>query len=196
VTTKPKIAVIIGSTRPTRFADAPANWILKQAQARGDIDVELVDLRDHPLPLFDEVASNRWMPSQNPAAVRWQETLARYDGFIFVVAEYNHSLTAVLKNALDQAYKEWEHKPFTAIGYGGAGAARAVEHLRLIGVELQMVSTRSAVHIGGGDFVAVHPAFGKKPIEEIEAHLLPSAKAALDELVWWSNATRDARKAA
>ena len=196
MTTKPKIAVIIGSTRPTRFADAPANWILKQAQARGDIDVELVDLRDHPLPLFDEVASNRWMPSQNPAAVRWQETLARYDGFIFVVAEYNHSLTAVLKNALDQAYKEWEHKPFTAIGYGGAGAARAVEHLRLIGVELQMVSTRSAVHIGGGDFVAVHPAFGKKPIEEIEAHLLPSAKAALDELVWWSNATRDARKAA
>jgi len=193
---KPKIAVIIGSTRPTRFADAPANWILKQAQARGDIDAELVDLRDHPLPLFDEIASNRWMPSQNPAAVRWQETLAKYDGFIFVVAEYNHSLTGALKNALDQAYKEWEHKPFTAIGYGGVGAARAVEHLRLIGIELQMVSTRSAVHIGGGDFFAVHPAFGKKPIEEIEANLLPAAKAALDELVWWANATRDARKAA
>jgi len=196
VSMKPKIAVIIGSTRPTRFADAPANWILKQAQARGDIDAELVDLRDHPLPLFDEIASNRWMPSQNPAAVRWQETLAKYDGFIFVVAEYNHSLTGALKNALDQAYKEWEHKPFTAIGYGGVGAARAVEHLRLIGIELQMVSTRSAVHIGGGDFFAVHPAFGKKPIEEIEANLLPAAKAALDELVWWANATRDARKAA
>lgn len=195
MTTKPKIAVIIGSTRPTRFADAPANWILKQAQARGDIDVELVDLRDHPLPLFDEVASNRWMPSQNPAAVRWQETLAQYDGFIFVVAEYNHSLTGALKNALDQAYKEWERKPFTAIGYGAVGGARAVEHLRLIGIELQMVSTRSAVHIGGGDFFAVHPAFGKKPIEEIEANLLPSARAALDELVWWSHATRDARKA-
>lgn len=195
MTTKPKIAVIIGSTRPTRFADAPANWILKQAQARGDIDAELVDLRDHPLPLFDEVASNRWMPSQNPAAVRWQQTLARYDGFIFVVAEYNHSLTGALKNALDQAYKEWERKPFTAIGYGAVGGARAVEHLRLIGIELQMVSTRSAVHIGGGDFFAVHPAFGKKPIEEIEANLLPSARAALDELVWWSNATRDARKA-
>ncbi len=190
---KPKIAVIIGATRPTRFAETPAKWMLKQAQAREDIDVELVDLRDHKLPFFDEMASNRWMPSQNPEAVRWQETIAKYDGFIFVVAEYNHSIPAVLKNALDQAYKEWERKPFTAIGYGGVGAARAVEHLRLIGIELQMVSTRSAVHIGGADFMAVHAAYGNRPIEEIEAHLLPSAKAALDELVWWANATMAAK---
>ena len=64
------------------------------------------------------------------------------------------------------------------------GGARAVEHLRGIGVELQMVSTHAAVHIGGGDFMAVHSMFGKKPIEEIEANLLPSAKTALDEFVW------------
>lgn len=192
---KPKIAVIIGSTRPTRFAETPAGWILKQAQARGDIEAELVDLRDHPLPFFDEPASNRWMPSSNPEAVRWQQTIAKYDGFIFVVAEYNHSITAVLKNALDQAYKEWEHKPFTAIGYGSVGAARAIEHLRQIGVELQMVSTRSTVHIGGGDFFAIHPAFGKKPISEIEANLLPSASNALDELTWWANATMAAKAA-
>ena len=110
---KPRIAVIIGSTRPTRFADTPAQWILKQAQARDDIDVELIDLRDHPLPFFDEMASNMWMPSQNVEAIRWQETVARYDGYIVVVAEYNHSITGVLKNALDQAYKEWIRKPFT-----------------------------------------------------------------------------------
>lgn len=194
MTTKPRIAVIVGSTRPTRFADAPAQWILKQAQARGDLEAELVDLRDHPLPLFDEMASNRWMPSQSPEAVRWQETLARFDGFIFVVAEYNHSITGVLKNALDQAYKEWERKPFTAIGYGGVGAARAVEHLRGIGIELQMVSTRSAVHIGGADFMAVHPALGgTKTIADIEGHLLPSTTAALDELTWWAKATMAAR---
>jgi NAD(P)H-dependent FMN reductase len=193
---KPRIAVIIGSTRPTRFADVPAQWMLKQAQARGDMDVEIVDLRDHPLPFFDEPASNRWMPTQNAEAVRWQETLAGFDGFIFVVAEYNHSITAVLKNALDQAYKEWEHKPFTAIGYGGVGAARAVEHLRGIGAELQMVSTRSVVSIGGADFMAVHPGLGgKQTVEDIEAHLLPSAKAALDELTWWAKATMAARNA-
>jgi NAD(P)H-dependent FMN reductase len=193
VSAKPKIAVIIGSTRPTRFADKPAQWILKQAQARADIEVELVDLRDHPLPFFDEIASNMWMPSQNPEALKWQETVGRFDGYIFVVAEYNHSITGVLKNALDQAYKEWIRKPFTAIGYGGTGASRAVEHLRSIGVELQMVSTHAAVHIGGGDFMAVHPMFGNKPIEDIEANLLPSAKVALDELVWWAEATMAAK---
>jgi NAD(P)H-dependent FMN reductase len=191
----PRIAVIIGSTRPARFADKPAQWILKQAQAREDIEVELIDLRNHPLPFFNEAATNMWMPSQNPEARRWQETVGRFDGFIFVVAEYNRSITGVLKNALDQAYKEWNRKPFTAIAYGGSGAARALEHLRGIGVELQMVSTHAAVHIGGGDFMTVYPMFGNKPIEEIEANLLPSAKTALDELVWWAKATMAAKAA-
>ena len=192
---KPRIALVIGSTRPTRFADKPAQWMLKQARARDDMDVEVVDLRDHPLPFFDEVASNMWMPSQNAEAIRWQQTVGRFDGYIFVVAEYNHSLTGVLKNALDQAYKEWNRKPFTAIGYGGTGAARAIEHLRNVAVELQMVSTHAAVHVGGGDFMAVHPMGGNKPIEEIEANLLASAKTALNELVWWAKATMAAKAA-
>lgn len=193
MTSKPRIALIVGSTRPARFADVPAAWMLAQAQARDDMTVELLDLRDFNLPFFDEMASNLWMPSQNPEAVRWQQTLAGFDGFIFVVAEYNRSITGALKNALDQAYNEWNRKPFTAIGYGGTGAARAVEHLRLIGVELQMVSTRNAVHIGGADFMAVHPMGGSRPMTDIEANLLPAASASLDDLVWWAKATMVAR---
>ena len=194
MTTKPRIAIIIGSTRPTRFADGPAQWIMKQAQARDDMEVELVDLRDHPLPFFDEAASNLWTPSKNPAAIRWQQTIGRFDGFIFVVAEYNHSLTGVLKNALDEAYNEWVRKPFAAIGYGGVGAARAIEHLRSIGVELQMVPVRTTVNIAGPDFMAVAPAFGNQPIDTIEEHLLSAAKSALDELVWWARATMAAKE--
>ena len=193
---KPRIALIIGSTRPTRFADKPAQWMLKQAQARQDMEVEVVDLRDHPLPLFAEVASNLRVPSKDPEAIRWQQTIGRYDGYIFVVAEYNRSITGALKNALDQAYKEWNRKPFTAIGYGSVGAGRAIEHLRAIGVELQMVPTRSAVHIGGSDFVSIFPMGGNKPVETIEAGLLPSATAALDDLVWWAKATMAARATA
>ena len=193
--TKPKIAVIIGSTRPTRLADKPAQWILKQASARGDMEVELVDLRDHNLPFFDEVAPNKFVPSKNPEAVRWQQTIAKYDGYIFVVAEYNHSITGALKNALDQAYNEWGRKPFTAVGYGGVGAARAIEHLRSVGTELQMISTQAAVHIGGSDFMTIFPMGANKPMEEIEAHLLPSTKTALDQLVWWAKATIAAKAA-
>lgn len=193
MTAKPRIALIIGSTRPTRFADKPAQWMLEQARARDDLDVEVVDLRDHPLPFFNEVASNLHVPSKGAEAIRWQQTIDRFDGYIFVVAEYNHSLSGVLKNALDQAYREWNRKPFTAIGYGGAGAARAIEHLRAIGVELQMVSTRSAVHIGGADFMKVHPRGADGPMSAIEAHLIPAAAAALDELVWWARATMAAK---
>ncbi len=193
---KPHIALIIGSTRKARFADKPAQWMLKQAEARDDMTVELVDLRDFDLPLFDEVASNMWAPSQDPRAVAWQKKLAEFDGYIFVVAEYNRSMTGSLKNALDQAYVEWAHKPFTAIAYGSVGGTRAVEHLRLTGVELQMVPTRNAVHLGMGDFFKVHPMGSNAPIEEVEANILPAAKASLDDLVWWANATMAAKAAA
>lgn len=191
--TKPRIALIIGSTRAARFADKPAEWMLKQARARDDMEVELVDLRDFHLPFFDELASNAFVPSNSPEAVRWQETIGKFDGFIFVVAEYNRSITGALKNALDQAYKEWGRKPFTAIAYGGTGGARAMEHLRTVAVELQMVSTRAAVHIAGSDFFTVFPAVGNKPIETIEGGLLGPTKTALDELVWWAKATMAAK---
>lgn len=189
-----KIAVIISSTRATRFADKPADWFMEKVANHAELDFDLVDLRDQDLPFFNEMASNLWMPSEDPRAVAWQDKLASYDGFVFIVAEYNHSITGALKNALDQAYKEWEHKPLAAVGYGGVGAARAIEHLRLIGIELQMVPLRNAVHIGGGDFMKVSPLGENAPMAEIEDHLTGSLNAMLGELVWWTKATKAARE--
>ncbi len=190
----PKIALIIGSTRPTRFADIPAQWMLAQAQARTDMTAELLDLRDFNLPLFAEMASNAWVPSQDAHAVAWQKKLAEYDGYIFVLAEYNRSLTGALKNALDQAYVEWTHKPFGAIAYGSMGGANALGHLQNIGVELQMVPVRNNVRIGGSDFFKVHPGMGGSgKLADIEAVIAPSAKALLDDIVWWANATMAAK---
>jgi len=193
--TKPKIAIIVSSTRPTRFADIPTTWIKAQAEARGDMEVEVVDLRDYPMPFFDEVASNAWAPTQNAVAVKWQKKTAEFDGYIFVVAEYNRSVTGVLKNALDQAYVEWAHKPFGAISYGSMGGANALGHLQNIGVELQMVPVRNNVRIGGTDFFKVHPGFGGSgKLADIEATIAPSAKAMLDDVMWWAKATIPARK--
>ncbi|WP_374430312.1 NADPH-dependent FMN reductase [Tabrizicola sp.] len=190
----PKIAIIVSSTRPTRFADVPTAWIKAQAEARGDIDVEVVDLRDFPLPFFDEVASNAWAPSQNPVAQKWQKKVGEFDGYIFVVAEYNRSITGALKNALDQAYVEWARKPFGAIGYGSMGAANALGHLQNIGVELQMVPTRNNVRIGGSDFFKVHSGFGGSGnLADIEGAIAPAATAMLDDVVWWAKATKAAR---
>lgn len=190
---QPKIAIVISSTRETRFGEKPAQWIYDLASQRSDIDVEILDLRDFPLPFFDEVASNAWAPSKSEVAQRWQQKVAEFDGYIFVTAEYNRSITGVLKNALDYAYPEWNKKPAAFVGYGGVGAARAIEQLRLICVELQMAPTRTGVHIQGGDFMAVWQQ--GKNIAELE-YLQQNAAAMLDELVWWTNALKTAREQA
>jgi NAD(P)H-dependent FMN reductase len=190
--TKPKIAIILSTTRAARFGHKAGQWIVDIAKQRHDIDVKLIDLRDHPLPFFDEVASNAWVPTQNPEGVRWQKKIAQYDGYIFVTAEYNHGVSAVLKNALDFAYPEWNRKAAAFFGYGGVGAARAIEQLRLILIELQMAPTRSAVHFAGNDFIAALRE--GKPIADY-AYLKPTADAMLDELVWWTNALKVAREA-
>ena len=190
----PRIAIILGTTRDARFGEKPAEWIFERAKARGDWEVELVDLKSFDLPLFNEVASNAWAPSEDPAATAWQEKIGQFDGYIFVTPEYNRSITGALKNALDQAYVEWNRKAFGIVSYGSVGGTRAAEHLRTIGIELQMASTRSAVHIGGGDFFSVHPLGGDpKPIDAIEGSIGGSADAMLDELDWWTRATMAAR---
>jgi NAD(P)H-dependent FMN reductase len=190
--TKPKIGIIISSTRQTRFGDKPARWIYDLAASRGDIDVELLDLRDFPMPFFDEVASNAWAPTQNEVGQRWQKKVAEFDGFIIVAAEYNRGPTGVLKNALDYAYVEWNRKAVGFVGYGSVGGARAVEQLRTISVELQMAPIRTGVHIQGADFMAVWQQ--GKDIREL-THLQPNATAMLDELVWWTSALKTAREA-
>jgi NAD(P)H-dependent FMN reductase len=193
---KPRIALIISSTRQARWADKPAQWALKKMQERDDIEVELVDLRDFDLPFFDEVASNMWVPSQDPRAVRWQQEVARFDGYVFLVAEYNRSITGALKNAFDLDYVGWNRKPMGAIGYGGVGAARAIEHLRLIGIEIQMVPVRAGVHIGGSDFFRVS-AYNPnpEPMEALDGVLSGSLKDMLDQVSWYARVLKEAREA-
>jgi hypothetical protein len=123
---KVKIAVIVGTTRAARFGHKPARWIADIASQREDMAVEVLDLREYPMPFFDEVASNAWVPSENEVARRWQKKVAEFDGYIFVSAEYNRRVPAALKNALDYAYPEWNKKPAAFVGYGSLGAARAI----------------------------------------------------------------------
>ena len=186
----PKIAVIIGTTRATRFGEKPAKWIYEISAARADLSVEVIDLRDYPMPFFDEPATNAWVASKNEIAQRWQKKVAEFDGYVFVTAEYNRAVPAVLKNALDYAYPEWNRKPAAYVGYGSVGAARSIEQLRLICVELQMAPMRNGVHIQGGDFMDVWQK--GKDIREL-SYLAQNSKAMLDELQWWAKALMAAR---
>lgn len=185
-----KIAIIISTTRAARFGHKPAQWVQGIAAQRDDIETQIVDLRDFPMPFFDEVSTNAWAPTQNPVGQRWQKKIAEFDGYIFVTAEYNHGIPAVLKNALDYAYPEWNKKSAAFIGYGAVGGARAIEHLRLVAAELQMATIRTGVYIQGADFMAVWKE--GKDLKDI-GYLQAGVKDMLDQLVWWTKALKAAR---
>lgn len=189
---KPKIAIIVSTTREGRFSDRPAQWIFGLAKASGTADFEIVDLRDYPLPFFNEPAPPTFVTPKNEAAQRWGNKVAEFDGYIFVTAEYNRSVPGVLKNALDHLYPQLNRKPVAFVGYGGAGGARAVEHLRLILVEQQAAPLRNAVHIGLAEFLGMlqqGKTFADYP------YLEQSAKVLLDDLLWWTNTLKAGRQA-
>ena len=140
-----KIKVIVGSTRANRFSEKPAQWIFEMAQKRSDLDVELLDLRDYPLPFFEEPLPPGFAKDNydNPLVIKWREKIREADGFILVTPEYNHGYPAVLKNALDYVYHVWGRKAVAFVSWGGTGGTRGVEQLRLVTIELDMKPPKS-----------------------------------------------------
>lgn len=188
--TQPRLGVIVGSTRPNRFSERMARWIAGVAQS--SFEVELLDLRHYPLPFFEEARAPMLAPPAHPVAHAWAGKLAACDAFIATVAEYNRGPTAVLKNAIDYAYAEWARKPIGFAGYGGVGAARAVEHLRLIAIEVQMAPIRTGIHLSGADYFSVLQ--GKSTLEQMP-HLERAAHELVSQLRWWTDALKTARDA-
>ena len=144
-----KIHVIIGSTRQNRFSDKPAHYILDELNKEIGVQAELIDLRDWPLPFYNESGAPLMLKGNytNELAKKWAAKVGEADGYIMVTPEYNHGYTAVLKNAIDWVYAEWTKKPIGFVGYGNAGGARAIEQLRQVVVELQMYPIKNAIHI-------------------------------------------------
>lgn len=190
--TNPKIGIIVGSVREGRFAERAAAWLEDQASKRSDLDFEVLDLLDYPLPFYNEPQSpSSGKPAQNSIGQAWRAKLAEMDGFVFITAEYNHGPTAVLKNAIDWAWYEWNTKPVAFMGYGNAGAARAVEHLRGVAVEVELVSVRPAIHIGGADMFGIWT--DGKSIDDFP-HYEEDAKKMFDALSNKAHALRDGRQ--
>src|ERR1700738_3445528 len=140
------ISVIVGSTRQGRFSEKPAQWIFQHLKKRGDIEARLLDLRDFPLPFFDQPATpaTPGRPAyENEVVQRWTAAIAQSDGFVFVTPEYNYGPPAVLKNAIDWVYPEWHRKAAGFASYGSAMGARGVQQLRETAGELQLRTNSS-----------------------------------------------------
>ncbi len=184
-----KIGIILGSTRPGRNGEAVAKWVYELASKRTDARFELIDLKDFALPHLDEALPPTMGRYANEHTRAWAATIARFDGFVFVTPEYNHSTSGALKNAIDYLYREWNNKAVGFVSYGGLGGTRAVEHLRLIVGELQMADVRNQVALSlitdFVDFSRFTPA----------GHHAPRVEAMLDQVVAWSNALAPLRAA-
>lgn len=140
-----RIGIIIGSTRPNRIGPKVAQWAYDEATKRTDAEFELIDVADFELPLLDEPEPASSQNYTKEHTRKWSETIARCDGFIFVAAEYNHSIPAALKNALDFLWVEWNNKACGFVSYGAIGGSRSVEHLRTIAAQMMMADVRSQV---------------------------------------------------
>ena len=188
-----KVGMIIGSTRPNRFADNVAPWLVKGAAERKDLRLTVLDLRDFKLPFFNEPAPPAFTGGvyRQPEAEAWRKRIDEFDAFVATVAEYNHGPTAVLKNAFDSAYLEWQCKPIAFVGYGGVGAARAIETLRGVIVELQMTPIRQEVNIGLEPYLGI--VRDGRSLDDYE-YLALGRAALFDHLVWWGEALKAVRQ--
>ena len=190
-----KLGIIVGSTRQNRQTIKQAKWVAKTAQQLEGAEVAVIDLQDYPMPLFAEPVSPRYNPSRDvdPTAQKWLDKLAEQDAYVFVTAEYNHSIPGVLKNAMD--YLDWQlvRKPAAIVSHGTVGGARAAMHLK------EIISEGKALPIS--EFVAF--AGMSEAIDE-DGNLAESYKAnpygpqatldaLLKELQWTSDALSAAR---
>jgi NAD(P)H-dependent FMN reductase len=190
------ISVIVGSTREGRFSERPARWILQHLTKRDGVNARLLDLRDFPMPFFDQRVSPATpgrAPYENGIVQRWTAAIAQSDGFVFVTPEYNYGTSAVLKNAIDWVYPEWNRKAASFVSYGSALGARSVQQLRETAIELQLAPIRSSVHIPVATLWA-HYKGGD--VDAGLAELDARATALIDDLLWWTAALKTARASA
>ena len=189
---KLKIKIILASIRNNRFGDKPANWISALAEQMPEFSVEILDLKDYQFPLFAEAISPAQVEGSygKPEVDKWAGKIAEADGFIFVIPEYNHGCPPSLINNLDYIYKEWNKKPMCVVSYGGVGGARAVEQLRTIVIEQQMVPLRNSVNI-------MNPWMLSEMDNSLKAGALDgyvkTAQNMLVQLFWWANVLKEAR---
>jgi NAD(P)H-dependent FMN reductase len=192
-----KLHVIVGSTRPTRSAELVVPWVVSTAMAHGGFDVEVIDLQDWPLPIFAEhfgtIGDFSDPTYSEPIVKAWNKKVKEADAYLFITAEYNHSIPGVLKNAIDNVWVSFalRNKPIAAVGYsaGISAGVRAIEHLAHILIAAEAVPLANTVLIP-----QVTAAFDDdgEPIDPVPRM---SLDITLDDLAWWSAALQKARDA-
>jgi NAD(P)H-dependent FMN reductase len=182
-----RVAIVVGSTRPGRKAEAVARWVHEISKRRSDAEFELVDIKDFNLPLLDEPAPPMTGRYSQPHTRAWSAKVEGFDAYVFVTPEYNHGSPAALKNAIDFLYREWNNKAAGFVSYGMALGTRAVEQLRQVMGELQVATVRA--HVGLSMTADFENFTDFKPGSHHEA----TVGTMLDQVVAWGTALKTLR---
>ena len=194
-----KLQIIVGSTRPGRMTDRIAAWVAAEARNLADTTVEVVDLKDYPMPFFDEAISPRYNPSRQPSpeVKKWLDKVSEADAYVLVTPEYNRSYSAVLKNALDFVDFQFNQKPVALVAHGSTGGAQAVAHLRGVLPGIAAVTVPAATFFLGRASEAIDET-GEMQQELKQNPYGPHAalQRTLEETKWYSDALSLARNKA
>jgi NAD(P)H-dependent FMN reductase len=192
-----KLGIIIGSTRQERQTPKQAKWVYNAAQKIDGVEAELVDLKDYPMPFFDEPKSPRYNDNRNidPTAQKWLNKINSFDAYAFVTAEYNHSIPGVLKNAIDYITWEMVRKPAMIVSHGSAGGARAQVHLKTILSESRAVPIPVPTPLAMAGMSEKIDEQGNLTEELLKAEFGPqqALETTLADLKWYSDALAAAR---
>jgi NAD(P)H-dependent FMN reductase len=182
-----RVAIVVGSTRPGRKAEAVAKWVHQIATTRSDAEYEIVDIDHYKLPLLDEPIPPSMGQYNNPHTKAWSEKIDSFDAFVFVTPEYNHGTSGALKNAIDFLFKEWNNKSAGFVGYGSAGGVRAVESLRLVMGEIMIADVRAQVALSLFADFENYTTFKPSPHHDKSVH------AMLDQVIAWGTVLKQLR---
>ncbi len=184
-----KIMFILGSSREGRNGDKVAKWVMSHASKKKEFASEFIDLKEMNFNFLSESTPPIMGQYQSEKTKKWAAKVAESDGFVWISPEYNHGYPAVMKNALDLIYKEWNNKPVAIVSYGGAaGGIRCAEQLRLVAIELQMAPIREQVFIP--EVWAAFDESGRLNEEQKQASQLEKV---FEQLLWWTNALKKSR---
>ncbi|QQS20269.1 NAD(P)H-dependent oxidoreductase [Candidatus Saccharibacteria bacterium] len=188
-----KLGIIVGSVRQGRVSGNMATWVANAAKAYEGVDVEVIDLLDYKLPMFDEAVSPQYNPDRKPEgeAKKWLDVLARQEAYVIVTPEYNRSISGALKNALDYVAYEMAKKPVALASHGSTEGAQAVAQLR--GILAGVLAVATPVFVGL-PYMDAQNMKEDGTFEDAGSYRAGQLKAALDDVVWYGNALAAARK--
>lgn len=135
-----RILAFAGSLRKDSFNKKLVR-IAAEAARKAGAEVTFVDLKDHPLPIFDEdLEKAQGMPEPGR---KLKQLMVESDGFLISAPEYNSSITAALKNAIDWVSRPQPNEPslvafqgkaavLMSASPGALGGLRGLVHVRSI----------------------------------------------------------------